>query len=99
MLHEAALAGGTSPVVARMMYAAVWLGGPRWDDPERDLSGVSQRALRAEFARCVEWMERVDPSIDEVEAWMEQREAALLHPDDSVRLGAEADTLATHQGR
>ncbi len=77
MFYEAALAGGTSPEKARLMFAAIWLAGPRWNDPEGDLSEVPDEVLQEEFERCQEWMEENDPSIDEVVEWMEKNEAAL----------------------
>jgi hypothetical protein len=33
MFYEACLAGGTDPKLAKLMYAAVYHFGPRWDDP------------------------------------------------------------------
>ncbi|HLT48118.1 MAG TPA: DUF1353 domain-containing protein [Rubricoccaceae bacterium] len=78
MFYEAALAGGTPPTLARIMYAAVWLGGPRWDDPARSLDHVPDDALRAVFEDCKRWIEANDPTVEEVEAWMEKRERQLL---------------------
>lgn len=78
MFYEACLAGGTDPARARIMFAAVWLGGPRWNDPEHILDGVPDDALRTEFAACEKWIEKEDPTVNEIEAWMEKREAALL---------------------
>jgi protein-S-isoprenylcysteine O-methyltransferase Ste14 len=78
MFYEACLAGGTSPAKARIMFAAVWLGGPRWNDPERNLDQVPDEVLQAEFEACKKWMEEKDPTVEEVEAWMEKREKKLL---------------------
>lgn len=33
MFYDGLVAGGTNPVTAKIMFAAVWLGGPRWADP------------------------------------------------------------------
>jgi len=78
MFYEACLAGGTSPAKARIMFAAVWLGGPRWNDPDHSLERVPDDALRTEFAACEKWIEKEDPTIAEIETWMEKRETALL---------------------
>lgn len=78
MFYEACLAGGTPPAKARLMFAAVWLGGPRWNDPARSLDRVPDEALIAEFEACRKWMEENDPGIAEVEAWMEKHEEKLL---------------------
>lgn len=33
MFYNGLITGGARPVIARIMFAAVWLGGPRWDVP------------------------------------------------------------------
>lgn len=78
MFYEACLAGGTSPLKARIMFAAVWLGGPRWDAQERSLDHVSEEKLKAEFDYCKKWISTTNPSVAEIEAWMTDREQALL---------------------
>lgn len=78
MFYDALLAGGTTPATAKLMYAAVWLGGPRWDDPGRSLEAVPEASLLREYRKCVAWVEKNDPTREEIDAWMEQREAELL---------------------
>jgi hypothetical protein len=78
MFYDALLAGGTTPATAKIMYAAVWLGGPRWDDPARSLENVPEASLLREYRKCVAWVEKNDPTREEIDAWMEQREAELL---------------------
>ncbi|MGY3437415.1 MULTISPECIES: DUF1353 domain-containing protein [unclassified Marinovum] len=77
MFYEALLVNGTSPKKARVMYAAVYLGGPRWDDPARTLEAVSEVVLAQEMIWCLTWIDAVDPSLEQIEAWMQKREAAL----------------------
>lgn len=38
MFYDGLRVGGTDEVRAKIMFAAVWLGGPRWGDKGRDLS-------------------------------------------------------------
>lgn len=78
MFYEACLAGGTSSLKARIMFAAVWLGGPRWDAQERNLDHISEERLKAEFDYCEKWITATNPSVAEIEAWMTDREKALL---------------------
>lgn len=33
MFYDGLIVGGTSEIRAKIMFAAVWLGGPRWQDP------------------------------------------------------------------
>lgn len=79
MFYEALLVGGTPPHKARVMYAAVYLGGPRWDDPSRDLSHVSNEALILEMAWCLHWIDNAEPTVDQIERWMKMREAGLIN--------------------
>lgn len=82
MFYEAMIAGGTTPTKARLMFAAVWLGGPRWNDPVRNLDQVSDKELKIAFQACKEWIEENDPTIEEIEAWMEPLEQELLEHDN-----------------
>ncbi|KUF09266.1 DUF1353 domain-containing protein [Pseudoponticoccus marisrubri] len=84
MFYEALLVNGTPPQKAKLMFAAVYLGGPRWDDPERDLGDVSEAALLQEMEWCLEWIRTENPSADEIEAWMDEREKALKEGRPSV---------------
>lgn len=93
MFFDALVAGGTDPKKARIMFSAVYLGGPRWDDPSRDLSNVPEDALRLELEWCLKWIEKTDPSLLEIEGWMTRRESALLQGEqqepDWVALGVD----------
>ncbi len=78
MFYEALLVNGTPPRMAKVMYAAVFLGGPRWDDPERSLEHLPLEMLLQEMEWCLQWIRLTDPSPDEIEQWMEEREQLLL---------------------
>ncbi len=79
MFYEACIAGGTSKTKATIMFAAVWLAGPRWDEPaSMSLDQVSDEALQAEFKMCKEWIEQNDPTIQEVEAMLDEHALRLL---------------------
>lgn len=81
MFYEALIVNGTPPQKAKIMFAAVYLGGPRWDDPARALDGVPAQRLLDEMKWCLEWIRTNDPTADEIEAWMEARETALKAGD------------------
>ncbi len=78
MFYDAMLAGGTTKIEASLMFAAVWLGGPRWNDPSRMLDTVADEALGEVYLECIEWIKKEDPSSEEIEAWMNEREVDLL---------------------
>ncbi len=83
MFYEASLACGSSELKAKLMYAAVFLGGPRWDDPERSLDGVPADVLKKELKLCRTWIEAKNPSIDRIEQWMWEREGALKRGENA----------------
>jgi len=78
MFFEACVAGGTPETTANLMFAGVWLGGPRWDDPETDLGDVPDEVLRAGYDGCKEWIEENNPTPEEIESWMEAREPTVV---------------------
>lgn len=79
MFYDACLAGGTQPLTAKIMYAAVWIGGPRWDDPKRDQrQGLSRDALTLGFTGVRVWIKQNDPTIEAIEADLKRREPVLI---------------------
>lgn len=78
MFFEAMIAGGTDPSLAKLMYAAVWLAGPRWNDAQRDLGDLPAGMLMRGFSGTKTWIERYDPSISEIEAHFNSREPVLV---------------------
>lgn len=90
MFHEACLAGGTSESLAGTMFALVWLFGPRWDDPGRDLSEVSDEMLTSMFYSSKKWIESSEPKLTEIEAWMDKREPALIKISKLESMGLSA---------
>ena len=78
MFFHGLLAAGVPPAKAKVMFAAVYLGGPRWDDPARSLDTVPDAVLRREMEACLRFIEEDRPSLAEIEAWMRRREPTLL---------------------
>lgn len=81
MFYEALLVDGTPPRKAKIMFAAVYLGGPRWDDPDRDLSAIPEAVLKQEMMWCLDWIALKDPPIEKILSWMKDREAAMKSGD------------------
>lgn len=78
MFYDSLLVNGTPAAKAKIMFAAVYLAGPRRGDPTRSLDGVQEVLLLQEMEWCVRFIQKVDPSRAEIEAWMSKREAGLL---------------------
>lgn len=75
--YDALISSGVDDLRAKTMYAAVYLAGPRWDDPARDLSTVPEQRLLQEMEWCLRWLRAANPGRDRITAWMKEREAAL----------------------
>jgi len=74
---------GTRRLKAKVMYAGVRLGGPRWSFNERpfnDLSSVSDTVIRQEMEYCKQWIEAQEESLslEAIDQWMDEREAEIL---------------------
>ncbi len=83
MFYHACLANGTRRLKAKVMYAGVRLGGPRWSFNERpfnDLSSVSDTVIRQEMEYCKQWIEAQEESLslEAIDQWMDEREAEIL---------------------
>lgn len=81
MFYDALISSGVNPVKAKIMFAGVYLGGPRWNDPSRNLSAVSDARLVQEMEWCIRWIKRMNPSRERIIRWMEDREAVLTSAD------------------
>jgi uncharacterized protein DUF1353 len=78
MFYEACVAGKTSALKTKLMFAAVWWGGPRWDDPDSDLQIVPDDMLGVGYLGCKKWIEDNNPTLQSIESWMDNREPTIL---------------------
>ncbi|MCR8550669.1 DUF1353 domain-containing protein [Salipiger sp. P9] len=82
MFYDALVASGTRPQRAKIMFAAVWLGGPRWNvlyDLERLPVARKQQAMR----EAKSYVERYDPSLTALEQMLRRLEKRMIreYPD------------------
>ena len=77
MFFEACIVGGTDPSIAKLMYAAVFFGGPRWGDPKHELTELPAEMLVRGFSGTKEWIQEKNPSVEEIEAYFDKREPVL----------------------
>lgn len=73
MFYEACLAGGTSETKAKLMFAGVWLGGPKWGDDDRTWLQVPAEIITIAYLGCADWIQRKNPDIDEIVIDADQR--------------------------
>jgi hypothetical protein len=98
MFYEACLTSGCPPAKAKLIYVAVYFGGPRWNDTARNLvefraphaapglpagNGATVRLVpKAELENtlrdCSQWIHEVDPSLDELDAWVDGARAGII---------------------
>lgn len=78
MFYDACIAGGTPELLAKTMYAAVWVGGPRWNEREHQTKRLSEEQAKLAFERCKWWIEQREPTFQELEVWMEDLEQEML---------------------
>lgn len=79
MFYDACLAGGTQTLLAQIMYAAVWIGGPRWNDPKQDdWQEVSRDVLTLGFTGTRAWIKQNNPTIEAIEADLKRRQPVLI---------------------
>lgn len=89
MFYDTLIAGGTNGVKAKVMFAAVWLGGPRWNARSRavfnPLDHVPQAARFAAMVQTKKFIEAYDPSTTQLSDYLDQTESMLLSltPDRS----------------
>ncbi|WP_050528916.1 DUF1353 domain-containing protein [Pseudaestuariivita atlantica] len=78
MFYDALRVGGTRELKAKIMFAAVYLGGPRWDAPARDLSKAPPERLQGLMRQTRSFIRASNPSIPEIEEYIRVREKWLL---------------------
>ncbi len=91
MFHDALISGGTPDLKAKVMFAAVWLGGPRWDDPFRSLDGIAADKMQKVLADAIRYIDRTQPDLPELVLYLERRERELLAEDRQARRRDRAD--------
>ncbi len=75
MFYNAMRSGGVSELDAKMMYAGVWGGGPRWEWRRAPGSSASQaylvelntQFLEGGFDSTAAWIQREHPTVEEIE--------------------------------
>ncbi|MEW7988611.1 MAG: DUF1353 domain-containing protein [Candidatus Thiodiazotropha sp.] len=78
MFYDASIAGGVPETKAKIMYAAVYAGGPRWETAEslmeKGIFGAAEDFVREpiisneKLDNAVDWIEKNNPSIEVLRA-------------------------------
>lgn len=77
MFYDALRVGGTPEKRAKLMFAAVYLGGPRWEEPLRKLDTVPTPAMQQAMLQVAGFVNANNPSIAQIESFVEGLEPGL----------------------
>ncbi|WP_425100108.1 DUF1353 domain-containing protein [Tropicibacter sp. S64] len=77
MFYDGLVVGGAAPGVAKLMFAAVWLGGPRWET-SLTLDHVPVAARQQSMRKAKAFIEREDPPINRLIKFLETQDTALI---------------------
>jgi len=92
MFYDALRVGGTPERKAKLMFAAVWLGGPRWGDWDRGLTDVPGSEKKQILKRAQTLIEGQNPSVDALVDFLTQQEAlAIANTRETVQGGGVMD--------
>lgn len=94
MFYDTLVTAGTPPAKAKVMFAAVWLGGPRWypqsKRPDTRIDRLPDDDRRAALRAAIAFIQRRDPPLPALIAFLERAEAEAflrLDPMDPAERG------------
>lgn len=88
MFFDACVAGGTNLKLAKTMFSAVWIFGPRWGDESALVDRAKPTLLQELFKVGKQWIEDEDPPCEMIEAWVAHcqdpliKEGRIIMPDE-----------------
>ncbi|PIE13269.1 MAG: hypothetical protein CSA70_06250 [Rhodobacterales bacterium] len=71
MFYDALRVGGTPETKAKVMFAAVYLGGPRWGGQVTDFSDAPPDRMRDVLVEAIDFIRENNPTIEEIEAFLD----------------------------
>ena len=81
LFYDALVASGTPDLKAKIMFAAVWLGGPRWNTqgvPETLLDGVPDAAKEDAMVEAMSFIEDEKPDMPKLVEFLEKQVKEML---------------------
>lgn len=81
LFYDALVASGTPDTKAKIMFAAVWLGGPRWypmGAPDLTLEAVPDAEKVEAFLAAKDFIEREKPGMPELVVFLEEEIRKML---------------------
>ncbi len=90
LFYDALVASGTPDVKAKIMFAAVWLGGPRWNTqgkPETLLDGVPDAAKKEALVEAMAFIEHEKPDMKELIEFLDIQVKEMLRTKRAIDHG------------
>lgn len=82
MFYEALRVGGTGATKSKIMFAAVYLAGPRWEDAVRERSQVPVWNQVESMQRAKRYIEKYDPDLRRLIRWLTELEREYVDRDE-----------------
>lgn len=100
MFYDALVAGGTAKPRAQVMFAAVWLGGPRWNY-YYSMAAVPPPAMQQAMRDAKSYVEKNDPTLSELILYLERLEKRIIrqYPNIFPSLNPDNERPGGGEGR
>lgn len=93
MFFDTLIVGGTDGTTAKIMFAAVYLAGPRWRNPRRDISHVPPSIQQAAMKQAKRFIEREDPDLNSLQKYLDWLEKTHYIGFGALREGGSAGAM------
>ncbi len=81
LFYDALIAGGTPEIKAKIMYAAVWMGGPRWNAKTRQSDQTMQRLPATLLENAMRetrfYIDRSNPTLSDLDTYLEWKQGEM----------------------
>ena len=82
LFYDGLIVGGTPELKAKLMFAAVWLGGPRWDPrtkrEDRSMQRIPAALMQATLRDARFYIERSNPKLSQLVIYLEEQEDRMI---------------------
>lgn len=99
MFYDTLIVGGTDPTKAKVMFAAVWLGGPRWnplDGTENTINSRVPNNIQADIMiETKSFIEREKPDMDRLLSYLNWQEKKMMWRTNGFKAKARAANPVT----
>lgn len=101
LFYDGLIVGGTPELKAKVMFAAVWLGGPRWYPQSKRsdtrVQNLPKALMQQSMRETKQYIQRRNPTMPQLVAyltWHEQRMARVAHGGNSRAPAVNDDEIS-----